>query len=362
MTNATDSALELRNVVQRFGATTALSDVSLSVAPGEFIALLGPSGCGKTTMLQIIAGFLKPTGGEVVLGGRHVENVPANRRRIGMVFQNYALFPHMSVRDNVAYGLRARGTGRDVTDSKVREMLRLVQMESFSGRMPGQLSGGQQQRVALARALAIEPSIVLLDEPFSALDKNLRLDMQIEIKALLSGYGVTTIMVTHDQEEALSMADRIVVMSRGRVEQIDTPEALYDSPKSLFVNDFIGHANQLKAVVVNARTARLADGTLLDLGTERAFPAGEPVIVTVRPENLAIGSEPVLPGRSLAATARVTLPLGPSEVIEALTASGEALKIHRPRAASAQPIHSGTPLVLSITEPATLGVFKAPPA
>ncbi|MDU3046067.1 ABC transporter ATP-binding protein, partial [Bradyrhizobium sp.] len=245
-TEARGCALMLQGVGHSFGATVALESIDLAVARGELIALLGPSGCGKTTLLQIIAGFLQPSRGAVSFDGVRIDRTPANRRRIGMVFQNYALFPHLTVAENVAYGLRARKSPGAMVKQRVAEMLARVQMTSFGDRFPRQLSGGQQQRVALARALAIDPVLVLLDEPFSALDKNLRLDMQIEIKSLLKSCGVTSIMVTHDQEEALSMADRIVVLNKGRIEQIDTPDALYDAPASLFVNGFIGHANFLK--------------------------------------------------------------------------------------------------------------------
>ncbi len=265
MTPLRGQSLQLSQVGHVFGATVALDNVNLAVAAGELIALLGPSGCGKTTMLQIIAGFLKPTTGEVRFADARVEHIPANRRRIGMVFQNYALFPHLTVFENVAYGLRARKLRGSAVTAKVSEMLALVQMSGFARRLPGQLSGGQQQRVALARALAIEPGIVLLDEPFSALDKNLRLDMQIEIKSLLKSYGVTSIIVTHDQEEALSMADRIVVLNRGHIEQIDTPDALYDRPMSLFVNSFIGHTNFLRGVVTGSDSVKLEAGPEITL-------------------------------------------------------------------------------------------------
>ncbi|MDU6493934.1 ABC transporter ATP-binding protein, partial [Bradyrhizobium sp.] len=231
-TEARGCALMLQGVGHSFGATVALESIDLAVARGELIALLGPSGCGKTTLLQIIAGFLQPSRGAVSFDGVRIDRTPANRRRIGMVFQNYALFPHLTVAENVAYGLRARKSPGAMVKQRVAEMLARVQMTSFGDRFPRQLSGGQQQRVALARALAIDPVLVLLDEPFSALDKNLRLDMQIEIKSLLKSCGVTSIMVTHDQEEALSMADRIVVLNKGRIEQIDTPDALYDAPAS----------------------------------------------------------------------------------------------------------------------------------
>ena len=311
-------------------ARRSRSKMSISaVAAGELIALLGPSGCGKTTMLQIIAGFLRPTTGEVRFDGARVEHIPANRRRIGMVFQNYALFPHLTVFENVAYGLRARKTPGAAVKSKVAEMLDLVQMSGFAERLPGQLSGGQQQRVALARALAIEPGLVLLDEPFSALDKNLRLDMQIEIKSLLKSYGVTSIIVTHDQEEALSMADRIVVLNKGRVEQIDTPDALYDRPASLFVNSFIGHANFLRGTVLDARTRQARSRAGIQLAQARAALARH------RRDGIGPAGE-YLAGRAespgaIPITVRVTMPLGAINVIEGVTPSGEAIKVSQAR-------------------------------
>jgi putative spermidine/putrescine transport system ATP-binding protein len=285
-------ALSLENVRHVFGATTALDGVSLSIAPGELIALLGPSGCGKTTLLRAIAGFIRPTAGDIRVDGLRINDVPANQRNVGIVFQNYALFPHMSVFENVVYGLRCRGTARDVVARRAAEMLSLVKMSDFAPRLPGQLSGGQQQRVALARALAIEPKIVLLDEPFSALDKNLRLDMQIEIKSLLKGYGLTSIIVTHDQEEALSMADRIVVLNHGRVEQVDTPDRLYSRPANLFVNRFVGHANVVEAVVLRTAGGKVAvdagDGATFELPARGEFSPGSAVLLSIRPENLAI--------------------------------------------------------------------------
>ena len=213
------SYLVLNRLSKRYGDLTAVEDLSLSVERGEFISLLGPSGCGKTTTLQMIAGFVEPSGGSIVLDGKDVSRTPANKRGLGMVFQNYALFPHMTVESNVGYGLRARGAARrEIAETDAR-MLALVRMEGFERRLPRELSGGQQQRVALARTLAVSPKVLLLDEPFGALDKNLRLAIQIEVKRLQRELDITTIMVTHDQEEALSLADRIAVMSRGRVEQ-----------------------------------------------------------------------------------------------------------------------------------------------
>ncbi|CCE01517.1 ABC transporter ATP-binding protein [Bradyrhizobium sp. STM 3809] len=350
-------ALALAGIGHSFGGTIALDAIDLTVAPGELIALLGPSGCGKTTLLQIIAGFLQPSRGSVAFDGLRVDHTPANRRRIGMVFQNYALFPHLTVAENVAYGLRARQAPRAMIQSRVAEMLARVQMTAFGARFPRQLSGGQQQRVALARALAIDPVLVLLDEPFSALDKNLRLDMQIEIKSLLKSCGVTSIIVTHDQEEALSMADRIVVLNKGRIEQIDTPDALYDAPASLFVNGFIGHANFLEGRTTDPRGhVALAAGGTLALPQAGQRPAGTEITVSIRPENLTLSAGDA-PG-AIPTTIRVVMPLGAVSVIECVMASGESVKVSQSRAAwSGQP---GVPAWLGITDITKVHVFDAP--
>ena len=355
-TEARGCALMLQGVGHSFGATVALESIDLAVARGELIALLGPSGCGKTTLLQIIAGFLQPSRGAVSFDGVRIDRTPANRRRIGMVFQNYALFPHLTVAENVAYGLRARKSPGAMVKQRVAEMLARVQMTSFGDRFPRQLSGGQQQRVALARALAIDPVLVLLDEPFSALDKNLRLDMQIEIKSLLKSCGVTSIMVTHDQEEALSMADRIVVLNKGRIEQIDTPDALYDAPASLFVNGFIGHANFLKGrTSPQPGTIALDAGCALALAGTAPPPAHRDVMVSIRPENLALVSD--AQPRSIAVTIRVVMPLGAFSVIDCVTASGEAIKVSQSRAAwSGRP---GDAAWLMIQDISKVHVFEA---
>ena len=358
-------SLNVERVTHFFGGTRALDDVSLAIEPGELIALLGPSGCGKTTLLRVIAGFIRASRGEVRVDGDRIDGVPTNRRNIGIVFQNYALFPHLSVFENVAYGLRARGTPKARRTRRVAEMLALVKMEEFSNRLPAQLSGGQQQRVALARALAIEPKIILLDEPFSALDKNLRLGMQIEIKGLLREYGLTSIIVTHDQEEALSMADRIVVLNRGRIEQVDTPGGLYDRPANLFVNQFVGETNLLAGTVLAHTSGRLTialggDAKIDVLDPPRSFPAGAPVIVSIRPENFVVVSSGA--AEAIDTTVRLTLPLGPFEVIEALTGSGEALKFTRQRSPSTPPLTPGTKAPLRIADPAGISVFPAPEA
>ena len=353
-------AVSLDKVRHAFGATVALDDVSLSIAPGELIALLGPSGCGKTTLLRAIAGFIRPTGGDVRVDGARINDMPANRRNVGIVFQNYALFPHLSVFENVAYGLRCRRMVNGKVKARTAEMLALVKMSDFAQRLPAQLSGGQQQRVALARALAIEPKIVLLDEPFSALDKNLRLDMQIEIKGLLKAYGLTSIIVTHDQEEALSMADRIVVLNQGRVEQVDTPERLYDRPANMFVNRFVGYANLLHGRV--ARTGNgtasidVGNGALINVVNGGGISEGRDVTVSIRPENLAI-ADAAAQG-AIPAKVHLTLPLGPVEVVEARIGAGTPIKLTRPHTPSTKPLTPGEAIHMTIVDPAGVSVFE----
>ena len=244
--------LHLENITQTFGDFTAVRAINLNVGAGELVALLGPSGCGKSTLLRIVSGFIRQTEGRVLFDDEAVDHLSPSQRGVGIVFQNYALFPHMTVAENVAYGLQAHKWPRARIGPRVEEMLTLVHMSEFAQRKPSQLSGGQQQRVALARCLAIDPKVLLLDEPFGALDKNLRLDMQIEVKRLSAGIGVTTILVTHDQEEALSMADRIAVMSRGNIEQVSTPTEIYDNPRTLFVNQFVGTTNLMSGEYATA--------------------------------------------------------------------------------------------------------------
>jgi putative spermidine/putrescine transport system ATP-binding protein len=249
-------AIELRAARRAFGAVIALDDVSLTIAPGEFFALLGPSGSGKTTCLRLIAGFDLPDAGQILLDGDDVTEVPPFRRNVNIVFQNYALFPHMTVAENVAYGLRVRGVAVSERQSRAEEMLALVRLAEFGGRRPNQLSGGQKQRVALARALINQPKVLLLDEPLGALDLKLREEMQAELKGLQRRLGITFVFVTHDQGEALSMADRVAVFNRGRVEQLDTPRELYNRPRTAFVANFVGSAN-----VIGAEAAQHLTGT-----------------------------------------------------------------------------------------------------
>src|SRR6195952_1260567 len=249
-------SLVLDAITHRYpGGAIAVENINLDVKGGEIIALLGPSGCGKTTLLRIVAGFIAQTEGRIIIGDAVVDASPPNRRAVGIVFQNYALFPHLTITENVAYGLAARGVDTATRRREAQRLLELVQLSSMGERLPRQLSGGQQQRVALARALAIKPSILLLDEPFAALDKNLRLDMQIEIKRIQRLSGTTTILVTHDQEEALSMADRVAVLSAGKLEQFAPPTEVYDRPASLFVNTFVGQSNLMSGTLLDAAGA-----------------------------------------------------------------------------------------------------------
>lgn len=241
------SAVSLSNIVKRFGDYTAVHQMSLDIAEGSFVTLLGPSGCGKTTTLRMIAGLLDPSEGEIAIKGKRVNDVPIHKRNLGLVFQNYALFPHKTVAENVAFGLNYRNVGKQDARRKVAEALDLVQLPDLGARYPKELSGGQQQRIALARAIVIEPDVLLLDEPLSALDANLREDMRVELKRIQQSIGVTTVFVTHDQTEALAMSDQIIVMSEGRVEQVGAPEEVYNTPATEFVAKFLGASNLLSA-------------------------------------------------------------------------------------------------------------------
>jgi putative spermidine/putrescine transport system ATP-binding protein len=360
--SAAGQTLTLDDIVHRYGGgAIAVDHVTLEIAAGELVALLGPSGCGKTTLLRIIAGFIAQTSGKVIVGGKRIDELPPNRRNIGIVFQNYALFPHMTVAENVGYGLAARGTDSAAAMKRTAEMLELVQLGHLASRLTRQLSGGQQQRVALARALAIEPRVLLLDEPFSALDKSLRLDMQIEIKRIQRAAGTTAIIVTHDQEEALGMADRVAVLSQGTLEQFAPPSAVYDTPATYFVNQFVGTANvfpgTLEAVDGGGARVRLADGS--EMHTRAPGPAlsiGSKVVACVRPENLRLGAE----GDGQPATVELGMPLGATIVHELRTAGGERLKLAEPRTPGMQPRAGGVPVWVRPVSAASVTVFAAP--
>jgi putative spermidine/putrescine transport system ATP-binding protein/spermidine/putrescine transport system ATP-binding protein len=291
-----DVAVRLDGVTKRFGEITALHEASLQVRRGELMTLLGPSGCGKTTLLNLVAGFFAPDSGEIAIDGARVTDLPTWRREIGMTFQNYALFPHMTVASNVGYGLRARRLAKPEIARRVAAVLELVKLSGLEDRKPRQLSGGQQQRVALARALVVRPKVLLLDEPFSALDRNLRASMQVELRDIQRKLGVTTIFVTHDQSEALSLSDRIAVISQGRIRQIGAPDDIYRRPVDRFVASFVGDVNVLRGRLerVDGATASVALGPLrveVPSRTLDGVPAGAAVDLFVRPEDLSVAAD-----------------------------------------------------------------------
>ena len=285
-------SLAIKKLSHSYGKLEVLRDISLDVQPGEIIALLGPSGSGKSTILRIIAGFIKNQTGNIVIDGDIIDSLPAYKRRLGMVFQNYALFPHLTVRENIGYGLVARRENRKEIRKVVDNILKLVRLEEAGDRFPRELSGGMQQRVATGRALAIQPLVLLLDEPFGALDKNLRLDMQIEFLKIQRQFGITSIIVTHDQEEALSIADRVVILNEGRIEQVGTSADIYDTPATLFVNNFVGSTNTLEARVTQTTeetsSYNIPDCGDLTLFKKVSFEPGDQVVITARPEHLRI--------------------------------------------------------------------------
>jgi putative spermidine/putrescine transport system ATP-binding protein len=283
--------VELDTLHRSFGDVVALDGISIALEEGEFLSLLGPSGCGKTTALRIVAGFDRPNSGRIMVAGKDMTRVPPNKRDMGMVFQAYSLFPNMSAARNVEYGLKIRGTDKEERATKVAELLELVGLAHAGDRYPHQLSGGMQQRVALARALAIEPRVLLLDEPLSALDAKVRVQLREEIRRIQSRLGITTIYVTHDQEEALSISDRVAVLSQGRIEQIGSPSEIYGSPSTPFVAEFVGTMNRLEATVADPQAGEIDyGGVRVAVDAVRGRSAGERVLVLVRPETVELGS------------------------------------------------------------------------
>ena len=294
--------IDLKNITKTYDDTDVLKDINLYIRDGEFLTLLGPSGCGKTTMLRLIAGFTLPDNGQILVDGKDISGVPPYRRQVNTVFQKYALFPHLNVFDNIAFGLKIQKLPKDEIESRVNEMMELVNLAGYGSRYIDQLSGGQQQRVAIARALVNRPRVLLLDEPLGALDLKLRKGMQIELKRMQQRLGITFIYVTHDQEEALTMSDTVVVMDKGRIQQIGTPEDIYNEPKNAFVADFIGESNILNGTMVRDRVVKMygKEFPCVDGG----FAENEPVDVVIRPEDIDI--VPVEQGQLVGTVTNVT--------------------------------------------------------
>ena len=328
--------LDIEAVTIAYAGTTVVDRVTFAVEPGELVALLGPSGCGKTTLLRAVAGFMRPISGRILFDRKPADHLPPGQRRVGVVFQNYALFPNMTVAENVAYGLQARRVARGDIAPRVATALDAVQMAHLADRRPNQLSGGQQQRVSLARAIVTEPAVLLLDEPFAALDRALRLDLQLEIKRLQRRLGLTALMVTHDQDEAMSMADRMAVMRAGRLEQLDAPATVYDTPASRFVAGFVGASVEIPGRVVAVAGDRC--DVEFDAGACLAMPqpgnarmaVSDRVVVSARPEQLALFDSPA-PDR-MRAELRQSAPIA-GTVVHDLDVGGMAMKVTEPRLA-----------------------------
>ncbi len=335
------TAIDIRDVVKNYGAVRALAGVSLAIRDNEFFTLLGPSGCGKTTLLRLIAGFEPLDGGRILLYGEEIEQLPPDRRPVNTVFQHYALFPHMTVAENVAFGLRRLKRPAAEIDDTVRRMLAMVRLEAEADRRPHQLSGGQQQRVALARALAPAPRVLLLDEPLSALDLKLRQEMRGELQRLQRETGITFVFVTHDQEEALAMSDRIAVMDRGRVQQVGTPEDIYLRPANRFVADFIGDTNfveaEVRAVADGRAALLLAGGLPATAPAVRGIAPGQRVTVSIRPENVLVSAP--AEGQATARVVESTY-LGPESYVMLELPGGTRLKWRRSNRAG-EPARAG---------------------
>ncbi len=336
MSDPTTAAISIRGVTKRFGEVTAVDDLSIDIREGEFLTLLGPSGCGKTTTMRMVAGFEEPDEGDILLRGEEVVGVPPNKRHVNMCFQNYALFPHMDVQQNIEYGLKLRKVGKEDRARKVEEMLSIVRLEGYEHRRPGQLSGGQQQRVALARALVNEPAALLLDEPLGALDVKLRKQMQLELKRIQHELATTFVYVTHDQEEALSMSDRIAVMNEGVVEHLGSPRDVYERPATPFVADFVGVLNAAELAVTSVDGDR-AVLTINDKdhvvapATGHDLAAGTMALVTVRPERIAItrGAAEANGGSRLSGTVAQVVYLGTLTQFHVETSAGKTFVVHQ---------------------------------
>jgi len=350
--------IALLDLQKRFREVRAVDGVSLEIRSGEFFSLLGPSGCGKTTTLRMIGGFELPTGGIILLRGRDVTYDPPDKRPVNMVFQNYALFPHLNVGDNIAFGLKRTGVARDETIRRVGEALELVHLGGYEKRRPNQLSGGQQQRVALARALVNRPNVLLLDEPLGALDLKLRRSLQVELKRIQTEVGITFVYVTHDQEEALTMSDRIAVMHAGKVEQLGTPEELYERPTTRFVADFIGSTNLLRGRIEGDGSVRLDSGEIGQADHD-GLAGGTEVEISVRPE--AISIVPASAEGAITATVEQVAYLGSTISYRLRTAGGLGLTVESPKAGIRLPVGSDVAVTWPPSEALVLGHGPAVP-
>ncbi len=343
--------VEINGVSKRFGSLQVLKDCTLHIDRGEVITLLGPSGCGKTTLLRCIAGFHVPEQGNIVLDGRDVTLVPPNKREVGLIFQNYALFPHLSVQKNVAYGLSVRRVARGEIERRVADALALVSLSDLAERYPNQLSGGEQQRVAIARALVLEPEIVLLDEPFNALDAKLRVTMQVELRKLVKKLGMTSIFVTHDQNEALTISDRIAIMRQGELEQVAEPLAIYDAPISSYVADFIGSANLIE---VEARGGRVEIAPGISLPTSIQGLAS----AVIRPENIVIASREVGRSDGWIGVVGFVKPLGATVEYEVDVEGRAPVRVVALRAANERTLAVGETVALELRDPEACVVLE----
>ena len=356
--------ITIREVTKRFGGVTAVDRVTLEIADGELFTLLGPSGCGKTTLLRLVAGFYQPDGGTLLFGERVVNELPPYARNIGMVFQNYALWPHMTVFQNVAYGLKLRRLSGEALRERVSEGLRKVNLAGLEGRFPGQLSGGQQQRVALARALVLSPDMLLLDEPLSNLDAKIRVQVRAEIRKLQRELGITTVYVTHDQEEALSLSDRVAVMRDGRVLQVGVPRELYERPATRFVADFVGTNNLVPGTAVAEDGGTLVVETVLGRIRARGsagVAAGQPVVLAIRPENLVVGGSDAHGGPHNRLMGRIALAsyLGNTLRYDIETRAGAVLKADIRDSWHHEALAVGTEVTLSFPPSVTLALPEA---
>ncbi|MGE4481901.1 ABC transporter ATP-binding protein [Acidocella sp.] len=360
--------VRLENVIKQFGGWTAVDNISLTVKGGEFFSLLGPSGCGKSTTLSMIGGFETPTSGAIYLGGDDVSRQPPYKRDVNTVFQSYALFPHLDIFENVAFGLRRKGLSKSEVEKRVTEMLELVDLTSFTKRKPGQLSGGQAQRVAVARALVNKPKLLLLDEPLGALDLKLRKQMQIELKRIQSEIGITFLFVTHDQEEAMAMSDRLAVMSKGKIEQVGTPAEVYDHPATEFVASFLGASNLIPGIVAESGTdsvlVKLEDGALVKLpASALRAKAGDSVKIGVRPEKFHIlsATENAEPGWNvIEAKTGVSVYLGVSHQYIMENTTGRPLSVYAQNSGRGEGIAPGESVRLAWNPAHTFAVESDP--